>query len=165
MPRSTSPTPCPFCAIAAGTAPAHRVLEGENTTAFLDRRPLFPGHVLIVPRVHRETIADVNATELTALFADAQRLCAALEQALGADGSFVAMNNRVSQSVAHVHVHVVPRRTGDGLRGFFWPRHPYASEAQAAEVAETLRCALAEAHPPPPASESAAAPASAKERR
>jgi histidine triad (HIT) family protein len=143
---------CPFCAIASGTASAHRVLETALTLAFLDARPLFAGHVLVIPRAHRSTIADVSAPELAALFADAQRLCAAVETALGADGSFVAMNNRVSQSVAHTHVHVVPRRKGDGLRGFFWPRVSYPSEAAAAEVAEKLRAALGVKSPDAPRS-------------
>ncbi len=133
---------CVFCAIASGRAPAHRVLEEEMCVGFLDTRPLFPGHVLIVPREHRETIADLTRAELTALFAAAQRVSGAIESALGADGTFVAMNNRVSQSVPHAHVHVVPRRKGDGLRGFFWPRHKYASDAEAAEVAAKLRSAV-----------------------
>jgi histidine triad (HIT) family protein len=133
---------CAFCAIASGGAPAHRVLEEDVCVAFLDTRPLFPGHVLIVPREHRETLADVTRAELTALFAAAQRVSGALETALGADGTFVAMNNRVSQSVPHAHLHVVPRRKGDGLRGFFWPRHKYTSDAEAAETAARLRSAL-----------------------
>jgi histidine triad (HIT) family protein len=132
---------CAFCAIASGEAPAHRVLDEpqDPCVAFLDARPLFPGHVLVVPREHRETIADLSREELTALFAAAQRLAGALESALGADGTFVAMNNRVSQSVPHAHVHVVPRRKGDGLRGFFWPRHKYATEHEAADMAAKIR--------------------------
>jgi histidine triad (HIT) family protein len=133
---------CVFCAIASGEAPAHRVLDEGSCVAFLDARPLFPGHVLVVPRAHRETIADLPQGELTALFAAAQRVAMAVEAALGADGTFVAMNNRVSQSVPHAHVHVVPRRKGDGLRGFFWPRHRYASETEAAEVAAKVRGAM-----------------------
>jgi histidine triad (HIT) family protein len=133
---------CKFCAIAAGEAPAHRVLESATCVAFLDTRPLFPGHVLVVPRLHRETIADLTADELTAVFGDAQKLCAAVERALGAEGTFVAMNNRVSQSVAHAHVHIVPRHKGDGLRGFFWPRQKYGTDREAAEVAERLRADL-----------------------
>jgi histidine triad (HIT) family protein len=132
---------CVFCGIVSG-APAHRVLEDATCVAFLDVRPLFPGHVLIVPRIHRETIADVSPEEGAALFANAKRVSAALEAALGAEGTFVAMNNRVSQSVPHVHLHVVPRRKGDGLRGFFWPRHKYASDEEAAAVAAKLRGAL-----------------------
>jgi histidine triad (HIT) family protein len=118
------------------------VLEEDVCVGFLDTRPLFPGHVLIVPRQHRETLADVTRDELTALFAAAQRVSGALETALGADGTFVAMNNRVSQSVPHAHLHVVPRRKGDGLRGFFWPRHKYASDTEAAEIAAKVRFAL-----------------------
>jgi histidine triad (HIT) family protein len=111
--------------------------------AFLDVRPLFPGHVLVVPRVHRETLIDLTAAEVTAVFGAAQKLCRVLERALGAEGTFVAMNNRVSQSVPHAHVHVVPRRKGDGLRGFFWPRQKYATDAEAAQLAAKLRAALA----------------------
>jgi histidine triad (HIT) family protein len=134
---------CVFCAIVAGQAPAHRVLEDEACVAFLDVRPLFPGHVLVVPRAHRATIADLTQEELGALFGNARRLARAQEAALGADGTFVAMNNRVSQSVPHAHVHVVPRRKGDGLRGFFWPRHKYAGEEEAATIAAKLRGAIA----------------------
>jgi len=132
---------CVFCAIVSG-APAHRVLEDATCVAFLDVRPLFPGHVLIVPRVHRDTIADITLEEGAALFANAQRVAAAIEAALDAEGTFVAMNNRISQSVPHAHLHVVPRRKGDGLRGFFWPRHKYASDEEAATVATKLRSAL-----------------------
>jgi histidine triad (HIT) family protein len=136
---------CVFCSILAGEVPAHFVIPVEregDCVAFLDARPLFPGHVLVVPRAHRETIVDLPQAELTALYADAQRVCGAVERALGADGSFVAMNNRVSQSVPHAHVHVVPRRRGDGLRGFFWPRHKYASNEEAAAIAKLLREAI-----------------------
>lgn len=134
--------PCTFCAIVANDAPAHRVLEDARCVAFLDARPLFPGHVLVVPRAHRATIDELSSAELGALFGSAQALCGALERALGAEGTFVAMNNRVSQSVPHAHVHVVPRRRGDGLRGFFWPRHKYASDEEAAGVAARVREAL-----------------------
>jgi histidine triad (HIT) family protein len=133
---------CIFCAIVAHDAPAHRVLEDAQCVAFLDARPLFPGHVLVVPRAHRTTIGELSPAELGALFGSAQALCGALEKALGAEGTFVAMNNRVSQSVPHAHVHVVPRRRGDGLRGFFWPRRKYGSDAEAAQVAARLRNAL-----------------------
>jgi histidine triad (HIT) family protein len=142
MEAQDGPRDCKFCAIASGRAPAHRVLQSDMCVAFLDARPVFPGHVLVVPRVHRQTIADLTGPELTAVFGDAQRVCAAVERVLGADGTFVAMNNRVSQSVPHAHVHVVPRRKGDGLRGFFWPRQTYASDDDAAEVAGRLRAAL-----------------------
>lgn len=118
------------------------MLESADCVAFLDTRPLFPGHVLVVPREHRETLADLSPGQVAALFAHAREVSGALERALGADGTFVAMNNRVSQSVPHAHVHVVPRKRGDGLRGFFWPRHKYASDAEAAEMAAKLRSAL-----------------------
>jgi histidine triad (HIT) family protein len=119
------------------------VLEDALTLAFLDHRPLFPGHCLLVPRAHHATLVDLPAELVAPLFANARRLAAALERGLGAEGSFVALNNRVSQSVAHLHVHVVPRRRKDGLRGFFWPRHAYESEAQMQELAARIRAALA----------------------
>jgi histidine triad (HIT) family protein len=133
---------CIFCAIVAGKAPAHRVLEDDVCIAFLDMRPLFPGHTLVIPRAHRETLCDVPRAELEPLMANAQRISRALEAAVGSTGTFVALNDRVSQSVPHIHVHVVPRRKGDGLRGFFWPRQPYASDAEAEATAAKLRGAL-----------------------
>lgn len=135
--------PCPFCRIVAGEAPALVVLEDDCCTAFLDTKPLFPGHTLLVPRAHHETLVDLPAPMVAPLFETAQRIAAAVEVALGAAGSFVAMNNRVSQSVPHLHVHVVPRNQKDGLRGFFWPRQAYEGDAHAAEVAASLRAALA----------------------
>jgi histidine triad (HIT) family protein len=135
---------CAFCPIIAGEAPAHVVLDDDVAVAFLDRTPLFPGHTLLVPREHHETLTDLPPDLLGPLFARAQRLAGAMESALGAKGSFVAMNNRVSQSVPHLHVHVVPRTKGDGLKGFFWPRTKYGSDEEAAEVAARLRSALAE---------------------
>jgi histidine triad (HIT) family protein len=134
---------CVFCAIVAGRAPAHRVLEDDVCIAFLDARPLFPGHTLVIPREHRPALRDIPESELAPLLSNAQRVSRALETSLGAQGTFVALNDRVSQSVPHIHVHVVPRRKGDGLRGFFWPRHKYASEDEAAGVAAGLRAALA----------------------
>ncbi len=133
---------CAFCAIAAGRAPAHRVLDEGTCVAFLDARPLFPGHTLVVPRAHRETLQDLAREELEPLFRAAQVLSTAMSRVLASDGTFVALNDRVSQSVPHVHLHVVPRRKGDGLRGFFWPRHKYASEEEAAALAARLREAL-----------------------
>ncbi len=118
------------------------MLSDDVCVAFLDARPLFPGHTLIVPRAHRETLADVPRAELEPLLSNAQRVSRALETALGAQGTFVALNDRVSQSVPHLHVHVVPRRKGDGLRGFFWPRHKYGSDDEAAGTAARLRAAL-----------------------
>jgi histidine triad (HIT) family protein len=133
---------CVFCAIIAGKSRAHIVLREDLCVAFLDARPLFPGHTLVVPVAHRATMVDLTPAERDALFAVAQRLCGAVESALHADGAFVALNNRVSQSVPHVHVHVVPRRKGDGLRGFFWPRQKYASDEEAARIAAELGAAL-----------------------
>jgi histidine triad (HIT) family protein len=134
---------CVFCQIAAGERPAHTVLADACTVTFLDARPVFKGHVLVVPRRHYPTLADLPAGELGELFTRVQRVSAALPAALGAQGSFVAVNNTVSQSVPHVHVHVVPRTKGDGLRGFFWPRQRYAGEEEAASYARRIGAALA----------------------
>jgi histidine triad (HIT) family protein len=134
--------PCTFCEILAGRLPAHVVLDDEVALAFLDVRPLFPGHTLLVPREHHETLADLPTALLEPYFARAQRLSLAMEQGLASVGSFVAINNRVSQSVPHLHTHVVPRTPKDGLRGFFWPRGRYTDDAEAAAVAARLRDAL-----------------------
>jgi histidine triad (HIT) family protein len=134
--------PCVFCSIIARTTPAHVVFEDPVCVAFLDARPLFPGHTLVVPRAHRAALHDVPAGEFEPLLACAQRLSAAFEKALGSEGTFVALNDRVSQSVPHVHFHVVPRRKSDGLRGFFWPRQKYATDEEAAAVAAKIRGAL-----------------------
>jgi histidine triad (HIT) family protein len=123
----------------AGETRALRVHEDEATVAFLDHRPLFPGHVLLVPRLHVATLADLPDALLAPTMRAARALARAVEEALGAEGTFVAVNNRVSQSVPHLHVHVVPRRKGDGLKGFFWPRTPYRD----AEHAESVRAAIA----------------------
>ncbi|HSY21573.1 MAG TPA: HIT family protein [Polyangiaceae bacterium] len=139
---------CVFCAIVAGQEPAHLVYEDAICMAFLDARPLFPGHTLVIPRAHRATFRDVPRGELEGLMSTAQRISAAQEKALGSEGTFVALNDRVSQSVPHIHVHVVPRRKGDGLRGFFWPRQKYASDEEAAAIAGQLRAALATLPPP-----------------
>ena len=133
---------CVFCAIAAGDVPASTVLRDDDVAAFLDARPVFKGHVLIVPRTHVPTLADLPAPALATLFAAVQRIARAVEAGLGADGTFVAMNNKVSQSVPHLHVHVVPRRKKDGLRGFFWPRVPYASDGEREDFAAQIRAAL-----------------------
>jgi len=133
---------CVFCAIVAGDLPAHVVAETEHTIAFLDQRPLFPGHTLVVPRDHVVTLRDLTDALLTPFFAEVRRVAAAVQDGLAADGTFVAENNVVSQSVPHLHVHVVPRRRKDGLRGFFWPRQRYADEADAAAVAARIREAL-----------------------
>jgi histidine triad (HIT) family protein len=134
---------CRFCAILDGEPRSQLVLEDENTFAFLDNRPLFPGHSLLVPREHIETLTDLPDSLVGELFGNARLLARAMETGLGAQGSFVAINNRVSQSVPHLHVHVVPRTKGDGLRGFFWPRQKYEDEAHADRVAQQLRDAVA----------------------
>lgn len=128
-----------FCGVIGGEVPAHVVFSDDISVAFLDHRPLFPGHCLLVPRRHHETLADLPADIVGAFFSAAQRLAGAVETAMDADGTFVALNNKVSQSVRHLHVHVVPRRRRDGLRGFFWPRHNYASEEEAAAIAARVR--------------------------
>jgi len=133
---------CAFCAIVAGEIGAAVVHEGPETLAFLDRRPLFPGHVLLIPRAHHRTIEDLPPPLVEPLFADARRLAGAVRRATGSEGTFVAVNNEVSQSVPHLHVHVVPRNRKDGLRGFFWPRNPYEDDAQMAAVAKAIRAEL-----------------------
>lgn len=134
--------PCVFCEIVAGRAAAHTVLEDELVVAFLDRTPLFHGHVLVVPRRHVVTLPELEGAEVGPLFERVKIIAAALPTAMGAEGTFVAANNVVSQSVPHLHVHVVPRRKGDGLKGFFWPRHKYASDAEMAATADAIRRAL-----------------------
>ena len=133
---------CAFCRIIAGEEPAEIVLDDGPVVAFLDHRPLFPGHVLVVPRDHHETLADLPSDLVEPLFAQVRRLSVIVPQVLGAVGTFVANNNIVSQSVPHLHVHVVPRRPKDGLRGFFWPRTPYDDDGHRAEVGARLRAAL-----------------------
>lgn len=133
---------CPFCSILAGDLPAHVVLHDDAVTAFLDVRPLFPGHVLVVPRLHVETLTDLPVADVAPYFERVQRVAGAVRDSMGAEGTFVAMNNKVSQSVPHLHTHVVPRTKGDGLKGFFWPRTKYADDAQAAEVAATIAAAV-----------------------
>ena len=134
---------CLFCAIVAGEAPAHVVLDEPDVVGFLDIRPVFKGHVLLVPRQHVVTLPDLPAGLRDGFLAQAQRLATAMVEGLGAQGSFVATNNTVSQSVPHLHLHVVPRTKGDGLRGFFWPRTKYASDDEAAEYASRLAAVLA----------------------
>jgi histidine triad (HIT) family protein len=135
-------TDCPFCAIAAGAEGGHVVFEDEVSVAFLDNRPLFPGHSLLIPRQHLETLGDLPDELVGPLFANARLLSRAIPEAMGRPGSFVALNNVVSQSVPHLHIHVVPRKPKDGLRGFFWPRGKYESEKQMREVAGTVRRAV-----------------------
>jgi histidine triad (HIT) family protein len=138
-------TDCTFCAVVAGERPAHVVLAGDAAVAFLDVRPVFKGHVLVVPRQHVVTLADLPAAQVGPFFSAVRLISAVLPAALGAQGTFVALNNVVSQSVPHLHVHVVPRTKGDGLRGFFWPRHKYDSEDEAAGYAKRITDALAAA--------------------
>ncbi|MDP9404925.1 MAG: HIT family protein [Actinomycetota bacterium] len=133
---------CTFCAIVAGEVGAHVVMDEDAVFAFLDQRPLFPGHVLVVPRAHHETLLDVPASLVAPVFDAVRRTAAAVTAAMAAEGSFVALNNVVSQSVPHLHVHVVPRTKGDGLRGFFWPRQRYRSGPEMAEVAARIAGAL-----------------------
>lgn len=136
---------CVFCDIAAGVAPAAKVLEEPDVVAFLDHRPLLTGHVLVIPKVHFPTLGDLPADQVGPYFSSVQRLARAVESALHADGSFVAANIKISQSVAHLHVHVVPRRKGDGLFGknFQWLRHPYPSEQVMRETQHAIQTALA----------------------
>src|SRR5262249_20323903 len=136
---------CLFCRIVRGEIAALVVDESEETFTFLDHRPVFPGHALVVPKVHSETMLDLPEPVLARLFEKAGAVAGAAERGLGADGSFVAVNNRISQSVPHVHVHVVPRRKKDGLKGFFWPRHKYESDEVAKQTALLLKTALSNA--------------------
>lgn len=133
---------CVFCAIVRGELPAAVVLDEGGVLAFLDTKPLFHGHVLVVPKKHVVTLPELDEGEVAPLFARVRELARAVPAALGAQGSFVAMNNVVSQSVPHLHVHVVPRTKGDGLKGFFWPRHKYAGDAEMEAVAAKIRAAL-----------------------
>jgi histidine triad (HIT) family protein len=135
-------TDCVFCGIVAGSVPAFRVVDSPDGVGFLDTRPVFKGHVLVVPRPHVTQLTDLAAGDLPGYFGLAQRVAAAIPAALGAQGTFVAINNVVSQSVPHLHTHVVPRTKGDGLRGFFWPRHRYDSDDEAAGFAERIAKAL-----------------------
>jgi histidine triad (HIT) family protein len=135
---------CTFCDIARGSIHADRVLEDELSLAFLDHRPLFPGHCLLIPKAHYETLGDLPDELVPLFFVTTKLLARAVETAVDAHGTFVAINNRVSQSVPHLHVHVVPRRRKDGLRGFFWPRRKYRDANQISEVAKSIRSAVEE---------------------
>jgi histidine triad (HIT) family protein len=141
--RPYESTTCAFCRIIRGEEQASLVFEDSISLAFLDRRPLFPGHCLLVPKAHVETLADLPAPLVGPLFQNAQLLERAIEEGLGADGTFVAINNRVSQSVPHLHIHLVPRHRKDGLKGFFWPRQRYQDDAALRQMQETLRAAIA----------------------
>lgn len=133
--------PCLFCRIVAGEEPAQVVYDADDVVGFLDARPVFKGHVLLVPREHVDTLLELSDEQMVPVLRAAKKVAAALMAAFDAKGSFVAINNVVSQSVPHLHVHVVPRTKGDGLRGFFWPRTTYAA-GEAEEYAEMLRAAL-----------------------
>ena len=133
---------CLFCRIVSGELPATIVYEDEDAVAFLDHRPLFPGHTLLVPRQHVETLGELDTKLVGPYFEAAQLLARVVESAMDAEGTFVAMNNRVSQSVPHLHVHVVPRRRKDGLKGFFWPRTKYKGEEEIEEVRSKIAVAL-----------------------
>jgi histidine triad (HIT) family protein len=133
---------CVFCGIVAGGSPAFVVTSTDDFFAFLDARPVFKGHVLVAPRTHLVTLADLPAGQMAPYFTLVQRLSVAVESALGAGGTFVAINNKVSQSVPHLHTHVVPRTKGDGLRGFFWPRTRYASDEEASSYAAKIAAEL-----------------------
>ena len=134
---------CLFCGVIKGEVNASVVFDDDISLAFLDHRPLFPGHCLLVPKVHFETLTDLPEDLVGAFFKNVQLLARAVEVALAAEGTFVAMNNRVSQSVPHLHVHIVPRRKKDGLKGFFWPRNKYASEAEILGVQQSIQSAIA----------------------
>lgn len=134
---------CLFCKIVLGEVAARKVFEDEISIAFLDHRPVFPGHCLLIPRAHHETLTDLPGELVGPFFQNGQLLSRAVESAMEAQGTFVAMNNRVSQSVPHLHLHIVPRRRKDGLRGFFWPRNHYQSEEDAELVQEAIRLAIA----------------------
>jgi histidine triad (HIT) family protein len=130
---------CIFDRVIEGAIPAHMVLDEEAFVAFLDHRPVFDGHTLVVPRTHFPSLAELPGDLLGPLLGAGRRIAAAQRSVLGAQGAFFALNEVVSQSVPHVHLHVVPRRAGDGLRGFLWPRHRYETEEAAAELAAQLR--------------------------
>jgi histidine triad (HIT) family protein len=134
---------CAFCKVVRNDD-GFRVFEDEHSITFLDHRPLFPGHCLLIPKSHFETIQDLPDSLLAPLFANVRMLSAAVELGMRAEGTFIAANNRVSQSVPHFHVHIVPRRKGDGLKGFFWPRRKYQSADEIAEVLRALRTAIAQ---------------------
>jgi histidine triad (HIT) family protein len=140
--QNTTTSACAFCKILRGEVMARIVFADEISLAFLDHRPVFPGHCLLIPKQHFETLSDLPVHLIGPYFTNAQLLSRAIESALEAHGTFVAMNNRVSQSVPHLHVHVVPRRRKDGLRGFFWPRQKYESEDAMDAAADAVRGAL-----------------------
>lgn len=133
---------CVFCKIVSGAIAAETVYEDDRCVVFLDSAPLFAGHCLVCPKDHFETLMDVPGEMLEPIFATAQKISRAVEVGLGAEGSFVAINNKISQSVPHLHVHVIPRRRKDGMKGFFWPRRPYRDADELRETAEAIRRAV-----------------------
>jgi histidine triad (HIT) family protein len=135
---------CKFCQVVSGEAESYIVIEDKVSLAFLDYRPLFHGHCLLVPKDHYESLLDLPASLITALFNNVQLLAHAVEKGLKAGGSLIAINNRVSQSVPHLHIHIVPRRRKDGLKGFFWPRHPYKDKESAVKIQNVLRDTIAQ---------------------
>lgn len=149
-PAGSVVTACVFCAVVVGREPAAVVWSDDVAVAFLDTRPLFVGHTLVVPRTHVETLTDLPVADVGPFFERVQVLAAGVRRAMGAQGTFVALNNTVSQSVPHLHVHVVPRTKGDGLRGFFWPRTRYESDDHAADTAARIAAALADLADRPP---------------
>jgi histidine triad (HIT) family protein len=135
---------CAFCKIIRAEVESYTVFEDELSLAFLDHRPLFPGHCLLVPKDHYETLVDLPVNLIPQIFINTKLLAHAVELGLKADGSFVAINNRISQSVPHLHIHIVPRRNKDGLKGFFWPRHPYKGKEEIIKIQNALRSAIAQ---------------------
>ena len=135
---------CLFCQIISGDLAGSVVFEDDISLAILDHRPLFPGHTLLLPRIHYETLADLPEGVIGQFFANVQLLAKAVELALTAEGSFVALNNRVSQSVPHLHVHIVPRRRKDGLKGFFWPRNKYQDDEHRKKTQAAIRKSISE---------------------
>ncbi|MDA4129754.1 MAG: HIT family protein [Thaumarchaeota archaeon] len=133
---------CPFCLIVRKETPAYIVFEDEVSLAFLDRRPIFYGHCLLIPKDHYETLSDLARSLIDPLFANAQLLVRAIPTATGADGTFVGINNKVSQSVPHLHIHIVPRKTGDHLRGFFWPRQKYKDDLEMSQISNSIKVAV-----------------------
>lgn len=132
---------CAFCRIVSGEMDAFKIFEDECCLAFLDERPVFPGHCLLIPKEHYETMTDLPPWLLAPLFAGVQVIAGSVKAGLGADGSFIGINNTVSQRVPHLHIHIVPRRFKDGLRGFFWPRHKYADDGEARDIQQKLAAA------------------------
>jgi histidine triad (HIT) family protein len=135
---------CAFCRIISGEVKSHIVFEDSVSLAFLDHRPLFPGHSLLVPKSHYETLNDLPAELIEPLFANARLMARSVEQAMEAEGTFIAINNRISQRVPHLHIHIVPRRKKDGLKGFFWPRNPYKDESELLKTQKAIQNAVAE---------------------